>query len=55
MSVCVFLCLHASVCLPLFSGEFVCVWEDQKAVEAVKFVLWYPDKNFFMPEELLHK
>lgn len=47
MSACVCLCLHVSVYLPLFSGEFVCVWEDQKSAEAVKFQLWYLDKNFF--------
>lgn len=38
MSVC-------AVCLSLFSGEFVFVWEDQKTVEAGKFPPWYMD-NF---------
>lgn len=46
MSVCVFLCLNVSEWLPLFSGEFVCVWEDQNIEETVKFLLWYLDKNF---------
>lgn len=46
MSACDFLHLHASVYLSLFSGEFVCEEEDQKTEEAVKFLLWYQDKNF---------
>lgn len=35
------------VYLSLFSGKFVFVWADQKTVEAVKFLPWYLDKNFF--------
>lgn len=34
------------VCLPLVWGGFVCVWEDQKMKETVKYLLQYLDQNF---------
>lgn len=34
------------VCLSLLLGDFVCVWEDQTTVEALRFLLQHLDKNF---------